>query len=247
MKPRKIVQLGGAATDAARPRSERDVTQSCAHEVVIIGAGGFSRELLQYVLDEGRLTVRGFLDDRDSADLELPQDYALLGRIADYVPVPGEAFVLAVGEPNVRAQIADRFLAAGGRFETVVHPRAYVASSATIGAGSIIAPFASVGASARVGELVQVHFYASVAHDVVVGRCTALSPYSVVNGGGRLGERVFMGTRATVNPLKAVGDGSKVTAGSVVYQDVPSGSIAMGNPAKSRRLMVASEEAPSTG
>ena len=223
------------------------MTQISANQVVIIGAGGFSRELLQDVLDEGRLTVRGFLDDRDPADLELPEGYALLGSIADYVPAPGEAFVLAVGEPNTRAQIADRFFAAGGRFETVVHPRSYVASSATIGAGSIIAPFASVGASAKVGELVQVHFYASVAHDVVVGRCTALSPYSVVNGGGRLGERVFLGTRATVNPLKAVGDGSKVTAGSVVYQDVPSGSIAMGNPAKARRLMAASGEVPSTG
>lgn len=215
--------------------------------VVIIGAGGFSRELMQYVADEGRLAVRGFLDDRDPSELQLPDGAVVLGAIESYQPAHGEAFVLAVGEPNARARIAERFLKAGARFETVVHPRAYVASSATVGAGSIIAPFASVGSSAKLGELVQVHFYASVAHDAVVGRCTALSPYSVVNGGGRLGERVFMGTRATVNPLKVVGDGSKVTAGSVVYQDVPSGSIAMGNPAKARRLMVAPEEEPSTG
>jgi sugar O-acyltransferase (sialic acid O-acetyltransferase NeuD family) len=215
--------------------------------VVIIGAGGFSRELMQYVLDEGRLTVRGFLDDRDPMELKLPAGTAHLGAITSYQPTPGEAFVLAVGEPNARARIAERFLKAGARFETVVHPRAYVASSATVGAGSVIAPFASVGASAVVGELVQVHFYASVAHDALVGRCAALSPYSVVNGGGRLGERVFLGTRATVNPTKSVGDGSKVTAGSVVYQDVPSDAIAMGNPAKSRRLMRAPDAEQNAG
>ncbi len=206
-------------------------------EVVIIGAGGFSRELLQYVKDEGRLTVAGFLDDRHPSEVSVPAGYEVIGTISGYEPHPDQAFVLAIGEPVKRAEIADRFLCQGARFETIIHPLAYVASSSTIGAGSIVAPFASVGASSVVGELVQVHFYASVAHDAVIGRCSALSPYSVVNGGGHLGEAVFLGTRATVNPLKSVGDHSKVAAGSVVYQDVPSWSLAAGNPAKARRLM----------
>lgn len=206
-------------------------------QVVIIGAGGFSRELLQYITDHGGFTVRGFLDDRDPVDLRVPEGYHVIGSIRDYVPSSDETFVLAVGEPVQRAKIAMQFQSRGAQFETVVHPRAYVASTATIGAGSVIAPFASVGAMANVGALAQVHFYASVAHDAVVGSYSALSPYSVVNGGGRLGEGVFLGTRATVNPLKSVGDYSKVAAGAVVYQDVPSGALAAGNPAKSRKLM----------
>jgi len=206
-------------------------------EVVIIGAGGFGRELFQYARDEGSLVVRGFLDDRSPEQLQLPEGLPLLGSVADYAPAEGELFLLAVGEPAARARVARRLLAQGARFATLIHPRAYVASSATIGAGSVVAPFATVGASAVLGELTQVHFYASVAHDVRVGAFSALSPYSVVNGGGRLGEAVFLGTRATVNPLKEVGDGSKVAAGAVVYQDVPEGSLAAGNPAKARKLM----------
>lgn len=205
--------------------------------VIVIGAGGFGREVLQYVYDAGLLRVRGILDDRPPDELVNPHGLPVLGTISGYEPRPGESFLLAVGEPTVRSRIAARFLAAGARFETVVHPMAYVASTATIGAGSIIAPFASVGAFSNLGEFSQVHFYASAAHDTRIGRFSALSPYAVVNGGGRLGERVFLGTRATINPLKSVGDGSKVTAGSVVYQDVPPGSIASGNPAKARRLM----------
>jgi len=206
-------------------------------EVVIIGAGGFGHELWQYATDLENLVVKGFLDDRDPGEVTTPQQLPVLGRVFEY-PVTGtESFLLAVGEPTVRAKIVARFLALGAEFETIVHPKAYVASTATIGAGCIVAPFATVGAFARLGDFTQVHFYASAAHDVVIGRYSALSPYSVVNGGGRLGEAVFLGTRATVNPLKRVGDHAKVAAAAVVYQDVPSWSLAAGNPAKSRPLL----------
>lgn len=206
-------------------------------ELIIVGAGGFSRELLAYVADEGRFQVKGLIDDAPPTNLRIPEGIRYLGTISDYQPGTGEAFLMAIGEPTLRAKIAKGLIDKGARFQTIIHPRAYVAASAEIGAGSVVAPFASVGASARLGELVQVHFYASVAHDAVIGAYSALSPYSAVNGGGQLGEGVFMGTRATVNPLKKVGNHSKVAAGAVVYQDVPSGSLAAGNPAKARRLM----------
>jgi len=206
-------------------------------DVVIIGAGGFGREVLQYAIDIGRFEIKGYLDDRNPGELRVPHGLPILGTVAGYVPDPGEKFLLAVGNPATRSRIAARFLALGASFETIIHPKAYVSSTATIGVGCIVAPFASVGASAAIGDFSQVHFYASSAHDSVVGRFSALSPYAVVNGGSSLGEGVFLGTRATVNPMKAVGSHSKVAAGAVVYQDVPAWSLAAGNPAKSRRLM----------
>lgn len=220
-----------------------------ATRVVIIGAGGFGKEVLQYASDAGHFTVAGFLDDRDPDELDRSHGLPILGTVSDYRPIPGESFLLAVGEPTVRSKIAVRFLEQGARFETVIHPLAYVASSANIGNGCIVAPFATIGAHSNVSDFSQVHFYASVAHDVVVERFCALSPYSAVNGGGHLGEGVFLGTRATINPLKSVGPYSKVAAGAVVYQDVPGGSLAAGNPAKARRLMVTpgGADAPSEG
>jgi len=208
-------------------------------KVIIIGAGGFGREVLQYALDTGRFEVKGYIDDRSPSELKIPQELPILGTVAGYSPSPGESFLLAVGAPAARARVAARFLAQGARFETIIHPKAYVSSTAKIGAGCIIAPFATVGACATIGDFSQVHFYASAAHDSVIGQYSALSPYSVVNGGGHLGEGVFLGTRATVNPIKSVGSYSRVAAGAVVYLDVPAWSLAAGNPAKSRRLMTA--------
>ena len=46
-----------------------------------------------------------------------------------------------------------------------------------------------------------------------------------------------MGTNSVVTPGYKVGQGSKITAGSVVYKDVEANHIAFGNPAKTRVLI----------
>lgn len=206
--------------------------------IVIVGAGGFGREVLQYLKDiHGHDPVKGFLDDRQTDVEPASLNQRVLGTISDYVPEADEEYVLAIGNPALRLDLAKQLTERGARFINVIHPLAYVASSATIGSGCIIAPFASIGANAVLGDHVVVTFYASVAHDVRIGAGTALSPHSVANGGSSVGAAAFLGTAAVVNPGRQVGDFAKVAAASIVYRDVPERSLASGNPAKSRPLL----------
>lgn len=208
--------------------------------VVIVGAGGFGREVLRYVLDtygsDPGYAVKGFLDDRppDLSSFGLP--YPVLGDTRSYQPENDDRVVIALGEPKLRAMMAERFGALGAHFLTVVHPMAYVSASATVGQGCIVAPFATIGAHASLGDHSVLTFYASIGHDAKVGRCCALSPHSVTNGGSRIGDRAFLGAHAVVNPMQSVGDGAKVAAGAVVYRPVPANALAAGNPAKPRPL-----------
>lgn len=48
----------------------------------------------------------------------------------------------------------------------------------------------------------------------------------------RIGNHVWIGTRVTVLPGVAIGDGAVVAAGSVVTKDVPAGSLVAGSPAR---------------
>lgn len=210
--------------------------------VLVIGAGGLGREVLQYALESlsgNEFTVLGYLDDQperlrvQGIALQLP----VLGDIKSHEPDPKYAYIMALGEPTIRANVTKRFLAQGAHFLTITHPLSYVSPTATVGRGCVIAPFATLGAGAVLLEFTHVHFYASSAHDTSVGPFASLSPYSVVNGQAAVGECVFLGTHATVNPTKKVGAFAKVTAGSIVYRDVPERSIADGNPAKSRPLL----------
>lgn len=208
--------------------------------IVLVGAGGFGREVLGYVQatfgGDPSYAVKGFLDDGDPDLSPFGLAVGVIGDTHTYRPEPTDRFVVAVGEPRLRAEIARRLADRGGSFLTVVHPDANVAPTATIGEGCVIAPFATVGAFARIGHHTILTFYASVAHDAVVGAACAFSPHSVTNGGSRIGDRVFLGTHAVVNPLQHVGDGAKIAAGAVVYRSVPADSLAYGNPARTRPL-----------
>jgi sugar O-acyltransferase (sialic acid O-acetyltransferase NeuD family) len=202
-------------------------------DIVIVGAGGFGREVLQYVrdtfTDPSAYRVKGFLDDapHDLAGVELGAD--LLGDTLGYEVRAHDVFLVAVGSPAHRRSLSCRLAERGARFLTLVHPLAYVARSARLGAGCIICPFATVGNIAQLGEQVVLTFYASVGHDARVGACSVLSPYAVTNGGSVLGDGVLLGARATVNPGKRVGANAKVVAGAVVYHDVPANALARGN------------------
>jgi len=211
--------------------------------LVIIGAGGFGREVLAYARDAGRDYVDGarfegvdFLDDRADALDGFPVEARVLGAIDDGPLGPEDRVIVAVGDPAARFALVQRLRARGATFATVVHPTAYVAPAARIGAGTVLAPFAFVGPSARIGEHCALNTYASAGHDAVIGRYGVLSPYAVINGAVRLHDGVFMGTHATVVVGNEVGAWSKIAAGAVALRDVAAGSLVLGNPGKGREL-----------
>lgn len=207
-------------------------------DVVILGAGGFGREVHAYAVDciqdGGQFRILGFLDDDTSAldTFDLPVE--ILGPISQITEFRGAQFAIAVGDCAIRGRLAEQVSRAGLMLQSIVHPTAYVARTADVSAGTIVCPYGFVGVSSRVGANVAINTYASVGHDAQIGPDCVLSPYAVVNGGVSLGGKVFMGTHATVTPGVCVGDSTKIGAGAVVMRDVPSGSIALGNPAKSR-------------
>lgn len=212
-----------------------------AVELVVVGAGGFGHEVLQYARDAaaaGRLglRVKGFRDDRHAAAGRTPHGEPVLGGTEGIEALPGERFVVAVGDPADRRMLAGRIAAAGGACVAIVHPTAYVAPTAAIGPGSVVCPFAFVGPHAQVGAHVVVNTHASVGHDVQVGDFATICPHAAVNGEASIGPGVFLGSGSVVTPKRVIGDGAVVAAGSVVYQDMPAGGFALGNPARIRAL-----------
>ena len=207
-------------------------------DLIVVGAGGFGREVLQYARDAAAagaaLRVRGFLDDRPGALDGFGLDVGVLGPIAQYRPRSGEACVVALGDPAARHDVVARLRAAGAEFATLVHPRAYVAPSAALGEGTVVAPFACICPHARLGAHVAVNVSANVGHDAVVEDFAVLSPFSVLNGFAVLGAGGFLGTHATISVQRRVGAWSKASAGTVVFRDVEPGSLVAGNPPKAR-------------
>lgn len=207
-------------------------------EVAIIGAGGFGREVLQYCADAQKAgwphRVVGFVDDRsdalDAYDIPVP----VLCGLGDIGNISVAAFIIALGDPVTRGVLAKLVEHLDRVLVSLIHPTAYLAPTAQIGAGVVLCPFTLVAARATVGPNVAVNVYSSIGHDAHVGEHSVMSPYSAVTGDVSVGGETFLGTNCSIAPGTKVGYRSKISAGSVVTHDAEAGSLLIGNPAKGR-------------
>ncbi len=210
-------------------------------DIVIVGAGGFGREVHQWADDffpSGQYRIKGFLSsnasDLDSTDTEGP----VLGDEDSYDVQENDRFVLAIGDIDARKRMLGKLKNKGARFVTLRHGTAVVADTARIGEGVIIYPFATVSNNVVLGDFAVLNLYASCGHDCKVGNCCVLSPYATLNGFAVLEDEVFLGTHATVAAYRRVGRGSKISANSVAMYDVPAHTLVYGVPGKHKTIFV---------
>lgn len=203
--------------------------------ILIIGAGGFGREVLQWATaawpsDAKRIV--GFL----SADADRLNGHtsplAIIGDPESFEFEPGDGCLLAIGIPGVRRQVAESLLAKGAEFLTLIHPTAIVAPTSKIGVGSIICPYGVVSDSCRLGIFVIVNYFGSLGHDAEAGDYAVMSPYAALGGNARIAEDSFLGMHASVAPRTIVGARCKVTANSTALHDAPDDSIIFGVPGR---------------
>jgi sugar O-acyltransferase (sialic acid O-acetyltransferase NeuD family) len=211
--------------------------------VIIVGAGGFGREALQWASDawpEQAGRIAGFLSADPAALDRHATRLPILGDPDTFRLLPGDGLVLAIGIPQVRRQVAERLAQRGANFLTLVHPTAIVAATATVGTGSVICPQAVVSDAAGLGRCVLVNYHASLGHDAKAGEYTVFSPYATLGGGAIVEEDVFLGLHATVGPRVRIGAGTKVSANSAALVSVPRRTLVYGVPGQiGRHVMVA--------
>jgi sugar O-acyltransferase (sialic acid O-acetyltransferase NeuD family) len=208
--------------------------------LVIIGAGGGGREVLQWAKDMNKVSnlwnIKGFIDINLNALDGKKSDVSVIAADDDYVIEENDVFVCSVGNSVKRRIIIDKFKKRGARFVNIIHPSANIAETATLGDNVIVYPFALVSDNAQIGDGTIINMYSSVAHDSVLGEYCTISAHCDVTGMCRLGSNVFMGTTSNIVPGTKIGDDVYICAGSTVMASVRNGRKVLGNPAKIVKL-----------
>lgn len=203
-------------------------------DLIIVGAGGFGRELLQWVKDINSVTptwnVLGFIDDNPEALKGYECDYKVIGGISGCVPHDDVRYAMAVANPGTKERISQEMRLRGAQFASIIHPTALISNYARIGEALVMYPNSVVTVNVAIGDFVTI-LSSGVGHDATIGDYCTISSYCDVTGGVTLGRRVFMGSHVTITPGRRVGDDAFVAAGSVVMTNVRAGYRVYGNPA----------------
>lgn len=153
-----------------------------------------------------------------------------------FVPGADELYLLGPTTPT-RAELAALVAARWALpFATLVHPSAYVSPLAALAPGVFVGANSVLGPGVRLGEHVFVNRGVTVGHDTVVGAFSRLQPGCNLGGLSLLGRGVTVAIGATVLERLRIGDGAFIGAGSVVTADVAADSLAVGVPARVRKL-----------
>lgn len=203
--------------------------------IIIVGAGGFGRELLQWINDINAISpkwnVKGFIDDNLGALDGFRLNAEVIGKISEWQPQKDEVFACAIADPETKEKIVLFLKERGADFTCVVHPTAYIGDKNVVGEGFVAYPGVTVTTHAAIGDFVTV-IRSGIGHDAVVGDYSTISAFCDITGGAIIGKKVFMGSHVTVIPNRKIGDGAYLSAGSVIMTDVKEHAKMMGNPAK---------------
>lgn len=206
------------------------------HRVLIIGAGGWGREVLHQMIhdDVGQGVewyVGGFLDSRahilDGYAVEVP----IVGDPMTYTPLPDDVFVCAVGDPRQRQKYAEPILERGGVF-IPVHTHSFLSSRVRLGQGCLLGHWVRTGPDVWIGDFANIQAQALLGHDVHIGNYAHIGAQVFMGGGVHIGDFAIVHPRATIVAGVKVGEGAVVGAGAVVIHDVAAGDTVFGNPAK---------------
>ena len=204
-------------------------------DLIILGASGFGREVLQWVKDinkkEKQWNVLGFLDDNLKALDGYECDCRVIGRIQDWNPKVNENFVIAIANPSIKEHIVNEMEAKGAKFVSIIHPTALIGEFNEIGRGTVIYPYAKITVNTKIGDFVSL-LGSNIGHDAVVGDFTTICGQCGINGHVSIGNSVFIGSHVVIAPGKKVNDNAYIGNGSVVITNIRQGYKVFGNPAK---------------
>jgi sugar O-acyltransferase (sialic acid O-acetyltransferase NeuD family) len=204
--------------------------------MLVIGARGFAKEILEVLYQLDWLDNLAFYDDvNQNIPEKLYDRFLVLSKASQaevYFREKDKRFVLGIGRPQARYELAEKFERLGGLLTTVISPKSNIGHfGTTIGIGTVVMTGTTITNDVTIGKGVLINKNSLISHDCKIGDFVEITP-GVSMGRTSIGRFSIIGMGSIIIPGIKIGENAFVGAGAVVTDDVPAGITVVGVPAR---------------
>lgn len=209
-------------------------------DLVIVGSGGFAREVGFLVEDINKESpawnLVGYVHD-GSENIGTPcGKSAIIGTTREFIEnlTQGINVVIGIGAPAVIWRVSQQLAALSHvKFPNLIHPSVVRdRERVSLGHGNIVCAGNVFTTDIKLGSFNILNLACTLGHDIVMGDCNVVNPGVNISGGVVIGNRCLVGTGATILQNKKIGDDATVGGGAVVVKDVEGRTVVAGVPAR---------------
>lgn len=211
--------------------------------MLIIGAKGFAKEVLQINHRENELEWGGVLDKiyfYDDVNEDTPDE--LFGRFPvlksleeakNYFETVDKKFTIGIGIPKLRKMLYEKFSNIGGEFTSTISEKTDIGNfGVDIEEGCNILSGVKISNDVRIGKGTMIYYNTIITHDVEIGEFVEISPNATLLGRCKVNKHTHIGAGSIILPDIVIGANCIIGAGAVVTKNIPDNSTAVGVPAK---------------
>jgi UDP-perosamine 4-acetyltransferase len=206
-------------------------------KLIIIGAGGHARSVIDIALQNAQYEIVGCIDPTPGDVLGIPViggDSDLESLLADGI----QCVFVALGDNQRRHALFDRAVSMGFEPVNIVSRHAMISHRVQLGKGICIMAGAAINVNTVVNDNCIINTCCSIDHDCKIGKSSHIAPGVALSGTVNIGSGVHLGTGSAVIDRISIGDWSYIGAGAVVVRDLPPSVMAYGVPAKIIRELI---------
>lgn len=204
-------------------------------KIVLIGAGGHCKSVLDSLLELKTYEVVGITDIRDNFEI---MGVNIIGSddILEKLFKSGvsNAFISlgSIGETSIRRKIYCNLKRIGFTLPKIVDKTAIISKYATLEEGVFIGKGAIINAYSYIGSNSIINSGSIVEHDCRIGEFVHIAPGATMSGGVIIGDDSHIGTGASIIQGVSIGKNSIIGAGSVIVKNIEDNCKVYGNPGR---------------